>query len=132
MVYPAASAWNRTATTCSPTAETCGRQTFKHRGAPEIRSRNARGNIGVDHDCRYRSCDALPPHLAGLPDGFKPAQYEFAITYLANNFNASAAARIAYPKQWSNRHLAPNCTRRVDRVTDKLCRVCQLRENLTK
>ena len=35
--------------------------------------------------------------LAGLPDGFTPAQYEWALTYLANGFNASAAAQHAYP-----------------------------------
>lgn len=48
---------------------------------------------------RKRAAKAKGSTFAGLPEGFTPAQYEFAITYLANGFNASAAARIAYPNQ---------------------------------
>ena len=48
---------------------------------------------------RKRARSAKGSTFAGLPEGFTPAQYEFAITYLANGFNASAAARVAYPNQ---------------------------------
>src|SRR5688572_8412886 len=46
---------------------------------------------------RRRAAGKKGSVLAGLPDGFTPAQYEWALAYLANGFNASAAAKHAYP-----------------------------------
>lgn len=52
-----------------------------------------------DTGTRKRAAGKKGSVLAGLPEGFTPAQYEFAITYLANGFNASGAAQRAYPNQ---------------------------------